>query len=129
VTRTEIRERARRQTAMHILNAISLAIGIAGIGIIVWGALLALVEFFRLEYKRLKGAYTFEKTEILRYHFGTYILLGLEFLVAADIIHTIIKPDFEGLIVLGAIVVIRTIISYFLNREIKHSEDFHEKTI
>lgn len=113
---------------MHILNAISLAIGIVGIGIIVWGALLALVEFFRLEYKRLKGAHTFKKTEILRYHFGTYILLGLEFLVAADIIHTIIKPDFEGLIVLGAIVVIRTIISYFLNREIKHSEDFHEKT-
>ncbi len=108
---------------MQILNLISIGIGVIGIGIIVWGTLIALVEFLRLEYTRFKGVNVIVKAEILRYHLGTYLLLGLEFLVAADIIHTITKPDFEELIILGSIVVIRTIISYFLNREIKHSDE------
>jgi uncharacterized membrane protein len=117
-------KKARKGVVMELLNTISLVIGVVGIAIIIWGAVLALIEFSRLEYGRLRGTETYKKTEVLRYHFGTYILLGLEFLVAADIIHTVIRPDFEGLIILGSIVIIRTIISHFLNREIKHSEDF-----
>ena len=41
----------------------------------------------------------------------------LEFLIAADIIHTIVKPTLEELAILGSIVIIRTIISYFLGKE------------
>ncbi len=121
------REGTKKQNEliMQILNLISIGIGVIGIGIIVWGTLIALVEFLRLEYTRFKGVNVIVKAEILRYHLGTYLLLGLEFLVAADIIHTITKPDFEELIILGSIVVIRTIISYFLNREIKHSDESH----
>jgi uncharacterized membrane protein len=44
--------------------------------------------------------------------------LGLEFLIAADIIRTIIRPTLEELAILGGIVVIRTVISYFLGKEI-----------
>jgi uncharacterized membrane protein len=107
-------------------------------GIIVWGAFTTTVEFLRLEYKRFKGVNIFKTTEVLRHHLGTYLLLGLrhhlgtylllglEFLIAADIIHTMAKPDLEGLIILGSIVAIRTIISYFLNRELSRTDHFKE---
>jgi uncharacterized membrane protein len=42
----------------------------------------------------------------------------LEFLIAADIIHTIVEPTLKELAILGGIVVIRTIISFFLGREL-----------
>lgn len=58
---------------------------------------------------------------MLRHHFGSYLLLGLEFLIAADIIHTIFTPTLQKLAVLGGIVAIRTVINYFLNLELKNA--------
>ena len=49
---------------------------------------------------------------------GGYILLSLEILVSAGIIESIIKPTLQDIFQLAALVVIRTIISYFLNKEI-----------
>ena len=59
--------------------------------------------------------------EKIRIDLGRYLLLGLEFLIAADIIRTIAKPSLEEVTVLVAIVAIRTVISYFLNKEIERS--------
>jgi len=59
----------------------------------------------------------------LRLTLGTYLLLGLEFLIAADIIRTILQPSFEEVAILGAIVTIRTVISYFLDREIEDVQE------
>jgi uncharacterized membrane protein len=55
----------------------------------------------------------------LRHALGYYLLLGLEFLIAADIIDTLMKPSPQDLLILGAIVVIRTVISYSLKSEHK----------
>jgi len=46
-------------------------------------------------------------------------LFALEFLIAADIIATVIHPKFEEIAILASIVVIRTMISYFLEKEIE----------
>ena len=61
------------------------------------------------------------------FQFGSYLLLGLEFMIAADIIYTIAKPNTEGLITLGSIVAIRTVISYFLNKEIEGRHNCQDK--
>ena len=58
----------------------------------------------------------------LRADMGRYLLLGLEFLIAADIIDSIIHRDMESLAELAIIVVIRTVISYFLEKEIEAIE-------
>jgi uncharacterized membrane protein len=50
---------------------------------------------------------------------GNYILIGLEFMIVSDIIHSFLKPDMESLYLLGAIVVIRTAISFFLGKELE----------
>jgi uncharacterized membrane protein len=59
----------------------------------------------------------------LRADLGTYLLLGLEFLIAADILKTILEPGITELGVLAGIVALRTILSFFLNREIKETEE------
>jgi uncharacterized membrane protein len=55
-----------------------------------------------------------------RQDLGRSILLGLEFLVAADIIRTVSeKPTLQGVLVLGLIVVIRTFLSFTLTVELE----------
>ena len=104
---------------MNILEYISFAIGIAAIAIITWGVILGLYDLTKHEFYRFraKQAKTITLQQI-RHRVGSYLLLGLEFLIAADIIRTIVKPTLEELAILGGIVVIRTIISYFLGREL-----------
>ncbi len=105
---------------MEILNIVNLVIGITGSVIIAWGVLLVIFEFLHTEYLTLKNKnHTKRDKHQLRQHLGSYILLGLEFMIAGDIMHTVIKPSKEALIVLGAIVIIRTVISYFLQLELK----------
>jgi len=103
---------------MIVLHYISLGIGVAGVAVITWGVVLALAELLRIERTRFQGEMIWESREILRHHLGSYLLLGLEFLIAADIIGTIISPTLQEVMVLGGIVGIRTIINYSLNREI-----------
>ena len=63
-----------------------------------------------------------KKTDVytpLRRQLGASILLGLEFLVAANIIRTVaVTPDIRSVMVLGAIVLIRTFLSYSLQLEV-----------
>jgi uncharacterized membrane protein len=87
--------------------------------VICWGILLGLIKFIKLEIQRAKGINICHQREILRHHLGSYLLLGLEFLIAADIIHTIIKPTLEEVAVLGSIVAIRTILFFFEQRNSK----------
>jgi len=60
-----------------------------------------------------------EAYRIVRTVFGRSILLGLEFLVAADIIRTVaVQPSLQNVAVLGLIVLIRTFLSFSLEVEI-----------
>lgn len=84
----------------------------AGILAIVVGGLLATA---RLPSDRLPGAYTRYRQSL-----GRALLLGLEFLVAADVIRTVAtEPTFRNVGVLGLIVVIRTFLSFSLELEIE----------
>jgi uncharacterized membrane protein len=61
----------------------------------------------------------YSERESVRHKFATYLLLALEFLIAADIIATVIHPKFEEIAILDSTVAIRTVISYFLEKEIE----------
>jgi uncharacterized membrane protein len=57
---------------------------------------------------------------ILRQSFGGVILLGLEILVAADLVRTVaVAPTMQSVLVLGVIVLIRTVLSFSLETEIE----------
>ena len=89
----------------------------AGIAIIVGGAILATLDFLnQLRHKsRMENAY-----RRYRQGLGRALLLGLELLVAADIIRTVaIAPTFESVGVLAAIVLIRTFLCTALEVELE----------
>ena len=54
---------------------------------------------------------------------GGWLVVALEFQLAADIVGTIISPTGENLIELGAIALIRTFLNYFLNKELKEQKE------
>ncbi len=51
-----------------------------------------------------------------------WLLLGLEFMLAADIVRTVISPDWNDIGQLAAIAVIRTFLNYFLERDLDTAE-------
>ena len=112
---------------MEILKYIAIAVGLAGVTVITWGTIKSFLEFLYLEYKDLTGADVCKKREYLRHHLSSYLLLGLEFLIAADIINTALNPSLRELATLGSIVAIRTVLSYFLNREMADRHECREK--
>ena len=86
----------------------------AGVAAMVVGALLACVAAARTVRSDRQGSYSRFREEL-----GRSILLGLELLVAADIIRTVaITPTLSSVLVLGLIVVIRTFLSFSLELEI-----------
>jgi uncharacterized membrane protein len=65
----------------------------------------------------LKGPTKVPPTRI-RLELGQSLSLALEFLLAADILQTMISPTLEQVTILGAVALIRTFLNYFLGREI-----------
>jgi uncharacterized membrane protein len=112
---------------MQYLHHASLGIGVLGVLVIVFGVVCGLVRFVRAEISAARGLSVDEERKQLRQVLGYYLLLGLEFLIAADIIDTLMKPSTQDLIILGAIVAIRTVISYSLNSELAQ-EPRHKPT-
>jgi uncharacterized membrane protein len=100
----------------NTVDAVSKVIDGAGVLVIVVGLLIA-TGGFGLALKdrdRVQLAYV-----LYRQHVGKAILLGLEFLVAGDIIRTVaVAPTFAGVGVLAILVVVRTFLSFTLDVEL-----------
>src|SRR5215204_1158374 len=87
------------------------AIGAAIIGI---GALSTAFRYAL----SLLGLRKYSNSDI-RLYLGRYLALGLEFKIGADILSTAVSPTFEEVQLLAAIVVIRTVLNYFLSKELE----------
>lgn len=64
----------------------------------------------------------FDATEGIRLQLGRVLILGLEFTVASDILRTAVAPTRQDILNLGAIVLLRTLLNYFVEREIQQGE-------
>ena len=100
-----------------IIEGIGLAIDIAGVVAIVVSVVLAGGRF---GFETVRGAMSSdERYRTLRRRIGRGVLLGLELLVAGDIIRTVaIEPTFASVGVLGLIVLVRTFLSFALEVEL-----------
>ncbi len=99
----------------HVAAAI---IGLLGCAVIAYGVTRGAVTLTRLELAAWRSGDSAPRAE-LRRDLGSYLLLSLEFLVAADIIETIVSPTLEGLAVLGGIVLVRGLISFSVSWELR----------
>jgi len=100
-----------------IINSITFALNIIGALITLWGIVISLFAFLKKEIFNRREA--IQLNEAIRLKLGSYLVLALEFFIAGDIVKTIITPTWQSLGILGVIVVIRTILSYFLTKDSK----------
>jgi uncharacterized membrane protein len=99
------------------MDRISQGFEIVGVAVLVLGFLIALARAAATYRRRrsLDDGYL-----ALRNFFGRSVLLGLEVLVAADLIRTVaVAPSLQNVLVLGIIVLIRTFLSFSLDVEIE----------
>ncbi|MDT3706221.1 MAG: DUF1622 domain-containing protein [Thiobacillus sp.] len=87
-----------------------------GIVVVLWGVLEAFLGLARRGWLAAQRAAR-KDLGVIRLAMGEKMVLGLEFFLAGDIVQTIVVPTWNSLAILGGIVVIRTVIVYFLNLE------------
>lgn len=93
-----------------------------GAVVIMIGAVVAIVKFVVALGRRDINQFSSVRLTLAR-----FLVLGLEFQLAADVLRTAISPSFEEIGKLAAIAAIRTILNYFLNREIAQEQAEIEK--
>ncbi len=100
----------------EIIFIISEVIDFAGVAIIALGALTGVILCAQDLLRQERAVHAYSR---LRTFLGRSLLLGLEFLVAGDIIKTVaIEPTFDSVIVLALIVLVRTVLSLSIDVEI-----------
>lgn len=102
---------------LNILVVIQHTISFLGVLIILSGVVLAIYQYTS---HYVRGQISSEGSAIntIRATLSRTLILGLEFIIAADLIGTTTAPDYYTVGILAIIVVIRTVLSYTLNKEL-----------
>lgn len=107
-----------------VLPYIKIFIEVIGIAVITVGALRAAytlcVNALKKDHSTLGN---------VRYQFGSSVILGLEFMVGADIIGSLVNPNYYNMGILAIVVVIRTILSYFISLELERLTPAQKKDL
>jgi uncharacterized membrane protein len=89
----------------------------AGIAVVLWGVFEGLAKLAQYVLRSSIGGKARLELSSIRLAIGEKMVLGLEFFLAGDIVQTIVVPTWESLGILAGIVGIRTVVVYFLDRE------------
>lgn len=98
--------------SVNVINAMALII-------IVFGSVQAFVATLQAMASRGHGDHIFHPVYI---HYARWLVAGLTFQLAADIIETAFSPSWEEIGKLAAIAAIRTFINFFLERDLAEEE-------
>lgn len=96
-----------------LIEAFSSLFNIMGSFLIIYGGLRSMLGVILIEV--LKKPHSYQE---VRKELTNKIVFGLEFFIAADVLETVLNPSQEELLLLGTVVLIRTILGYFLSKEV-----------
>jgi uncharacterized membrane protein len=104
-------------TIVEWIEVAAMAIELVAVVIIVFSVFYGMIEYL---YRRLRGIGEVDPYRALKGRLGRSMLLGLEILVAADIVRTVaLEATLESIAILGLLVLIRTFLSWALDVEIE----------
>jgi uncharacterized membrane protein len=107
------------EESLHaVIDVLVRVVEAAGAAVIVIGALWAAIKFV-VDGVRYRDAAVFTP---IRLSLGRFLVLGLEFQLAGDVLRTAIAPTFTQIGQLAAVAAIRTALNYFLGREIAQEQ-------
>lgn len=95
------------------MNFFSFLFSLVGSLLIIYGGLRATAELILFEV--FKKPYKYQQ---IRKELTNRIVFGLEFFIAADVLQTVLDPSRDELLLLGTVVLIRTVLGYFLSKEV-----------
>lgn len=106
---------------LWLAGAVELAAALI-IALAVMEAVFRIAAAFRRELHPSGGAHpALDKKEEIRFRLGRWLVVALEFLLAADILKTAVAPSWSEIGQLAAIAVLRTALNFFLQREIDNA--------
>ena len=103
---------------INIIERLTFYIGLFGYIVIYWGIVKSLCQFFQAELYKKQDVQS-RSLDQIRLMLGKYLSFGLEIFIGKDIVTTILSPTWQEIERLGAIVAIRIVLNFFLNRDIK----------
>ncbi len=108
-------------TLEELVNLLIRLVEVAGAIVIFTGATVAFARFLLILLRhRVTDGDGFSG---IRLSLGRFLILGLEFQLASDILRTAVSPNFKDLVLLVFVATIRTALNYVLRREIREEED------
>jgi uncharacterized membrane protein len=106
---------------MHLLHSIfewsELIIDTTAALIMVLGFVVATFSYFRITFRKNNGTHIMQM-QLVRCGLGVKLVFALELLIISDLLHSLVSRSLDDMAIVGALVLIRTVISYFLNKEI-----------
>ncbi|MEM6640394.1 MAG: DUF1622 domain-containing protein [Pseudomonadota bacterium] len=108
---------------MHTFDALlevaAQIIDVVGIIILLIAAIKFVFRYLSFEFAKVRGTACVGRLRELRLELGSYILLALEFMIISDVIHSALSRTLDDFIILGALVLVRSAISFFLGLDLK----------
>jgi uncharacterized membrane protein len=104
-----------------------LAVGVEGIAALIIGLAVLEAAWSALALFFVRPRAPEDRKSALRLRLGRWLAVGLEFALAADILRTAIAPSWDEIGKLAAIAALRTLLNYFLAREVQAEE--HENRV
>ncbi|MGH9753828.1 MAG: DUF1622 domain-containing protein [Blastocatellia bacterium] len=98
----------------RLAGQIAFGVEVVAALIIAYGAAEALIGLLRSMRLWSHGG-----RKLVWHRFGMWLILGLEFMLAADIVRTAISPSWEQIGQLAAVALIRTFLNFFLEKDIE----------
>jgi uncharacterized membrane protein len=102
----------------ELVQWLRLGVETLGAFIVALGVILAAILFVRALAKRQTADFN-----AIRLTLARYLALALEFQLGADILSTAVAPSWTEIGKLGAIAIIRTVLNYFLGKEMKEEQE------
>jgi uncharacterized membrane protein len=106
------------ELAKTITIYISHGLEIIAAAVIAAALIRLIIEYFQTLTKTKNGL----SAMAARVHFGSAVAVSLELLLGADVLATAVAPTWNEIGKLAAIATIRTVLNYFLEKELKHSK-------
>ena len=106
---------------MHLLHTIfewlEVIIDVSAALIMVLAFIMAMFSYLKISFRTSQGNYI-QQLQLMRCDLGLKVVFALELLIISDLLHSTVSRTLDDLTIVGVLVVIRTVIGYFLNKEI-----------
>lgn len=113
-------------TLHEIAHYVALAIEATAVVIIAIGAVEALIGMIRVG---MRGASKGSERRAVYLQFARWLVAGLTFQLAADVVNTSFAPTWDEIGHLAAIAAIRTFLSFFLDREMQDTRELQQRSV